>query len=274
MFTLYIAEKDPHIIDRLCSGADWSMLSVQLLGQSSDGETALAELLRLRPDLVMLDTELPRLSGADVLRRARILGFMGACILLFRAPSFHALQPLLPLGVRGCLSIPEDLPQLQPMLKEVVLRLKQERMYRTAALSLPADSDIANESLPPPQFPAREISQAVPHSSRNSILDDLLLYIESHYPENLKLEVIAPLFGYSSAYLGKIFTKNVGESFNSYVDHCRIEHAKELLKNEKWKVYEVAAQVGYRSVDYFHKKFHHYVGMSPLEYRRQQVEDS
>ena len=107
-------------------------------------------------------------------------------------------------------------------------------------------------------------------SSRITVLDELLLYIETHYSENLKLELIAPLCGYSSAYLGKIFTQRVGESFNSYVDHCRIRHAKEFLKNEKWKVYEVAAQVGYRSVDYFHKKFHHYVGMSPLEYRRRE----
>ncbi len=270
MSTLYIAEKDPLIMEQLCGGADWTALSVQLLGRSSDGETALSELLRLQPDLVMLDAELPRLSGLDVLRRARALGFLGACILLFRTPSYHTLQLLLPLGVRGCLSLPEEFPQLQAMTREVLLRLEQERMYRSAALPPQADSDTAGGNPSPPPLPSREVSPTAPHASRNTILDDLLLYIESHYPENLKLELIAPLFGYSSAYLGKIFTKNVGESFNSYVDHCRIKHAKELLKNEKWKVYEVAAQVGYRSVDYFHKKFHHYVGMSPLEYRRQQ----
>ncbi len=118
----------------------------------------------------------------------------------------------------------------------------------------------------------RDSSDAADGTSfRDSILNDVLLYIDSHYQENLKLDTIAPLFGYSSAYLGKIFAKNVGENFNSYVDRCRIERSKELLKNEKWKVYEVAAQVGYRNVDYFHKKFHKYVGMTPLQYRRQQT---
>lgn len=106
-------------------------------------------------------------------------------------------------------------------------------------------------------------------SSRDSILDDILYYIDHHYHTNIKLETIAPLFGYNSAYLGKLFTKTTGETFNSYVDHRRIEHSKQLLLNENMKVYEIAEQVGYKNVDYFHKKFKKYVGISPIEYRKQ-----
>ena len=91
--------------------------------------------------------------------------------------------------------------------------------------------------------------------SRDTVLDDILYYIDHNYKTNIKLESIAPLFGYNSAYLGKIFTKTTGESFNSYVDNRRIEHSKELLMENKLKVYEIAEQVGYKNVDYFHKKF-------------------
>ena len=38
------------------------------------------------------------------------------------------------------------------------------------------------------------------------------------------------------------------------------------------KVYEIAEQVGYHNVDYFHKKFKKYVGISPAEYRKQSKE--
>ena len=82
------------------------------------------------------------------------------------------------------------------------------------------------------------------------------------------MENIAPLFGYNSAYLGKIFTKTAGESFNSYIDHKRIDHSKELLKENRLKVYEISEKVGYKNVDYFHKKFKKYVGVSPAEYRK------
>ena len=113
-----------------------------------------------------------------------------------------------------------------------------------------------------------EVMSSIGNSSRDSVLDDILYYIEHNYSSNIKLEGIAALFGYNSSYLGKIFNKNVGESFNSYVDQVRIKHAIELLVENKHKVYEIAELVGYKNVDYFHKKFKKYVGESPAEYRK------
>lgn len=107
-------------------------------------------------------------------------------------------------------------------------------------------------------------------SSKDTVLADVLFYIDHNFNKNIKLETIAPLFGYNSAYLGKIFTKSVGESFNTYVDHRRIEHSKKLLLENRLKVYEIAEQVGYKNVDYFHKKFRKYMEMSPAEFRKGQ----
>ena len=50
-------------------------------------------------------------------------------------------------------------------------------------------------------------------STRESVLDDILYYIDNNYQTNIKMETIAPLFGYNSAYLGKIFTKATGQTF-------------------------------------------------------------
>ncbi len=112
------------------------------------------------------------------------------------------------------------------------------------------------------------IMSCIGTSTRDSVLDDILHYINHNYTKNITLENIAPLFGYNSSYLGKIFSKKVGENFNSYVDHIRIEHSKELLLNDSSKVYVIAEKVGYRSVDYFHIKFKKYVGQSPAEFRK------
>lgn len=112
------------------------------------------------------------------------------------------------------------------------------------------------------------IMSLIGSSTRDSVLDDILHYIQHNYTKNITLENIAPLFGYNSSYLGKIFNKKVGENFNSYVDHIRIEKSKELLLTDNSKVYAIAEKVGYRSVDYFHIKFKKYVGQSPAEYRK------
>lgn len=106
-------------------------------------------------------------------------------------------------------------------------------------------------------------------SSRESVLDDILHYINHNYTNNITLENIAPLFGYNSSYLGKIFSKKMGQNFNSYVDQVRIEHSKELLLTTDLKVYTIAEKVGYRNVDYFHIKFKKNTGKSPAEFRRE-----
>ncbi len=112
------------------------------------------------------------------------------------------------------------------------------------------------------------IMSLIGSSTRDSVLDDILHYIKHNYTKNITLENIAPLFGYNSSYLGKIFNKKVGENFNAYVDHIRIEKSKELLLSDNSKVYVIAEKVGYRSVDYFHIKFKKYVGQSPAEFRK------
>jgi two-component system response regulator YesN len=112
------------------------------------------------------------------------------------------------------------------------------------------------------------VISSIGNSTRDSVLDDILNYINHNYVNNITLENIAPLFGYNSSYLGKIFSRRMGENFNSYVDHIRIEKSKELLLSEDLKVYSVAERVGYRNVDYFHIKFKKYVGQSPAEYRK------
>lgn len=90
--------------------------------------------------------------------------------------------------------------------------------------------------------------------------------IHRHYADNLKLETLAGMLNYSTAYLGQLFKNKTGEYFNTYLDRVRIQKAKELLEQGK-KVYEVAELVGYTSVNYFHSKFKKYEGRSPSEFK-------
>ena len=113
------------------------------------------------------------------------------------------------------------------------------------------------------------VMTSIGYSSRDSIIDDVIYYIDHNYQTNITLENIAPLFGYNSSYLGKIFSKKMGMNFNAYLDHVRTEKAKEILQTSKAQVYKVAEMVGYKNVDYFHIKFKKHTGCSPAEYRKQ-----
>lgn len=102
-----------------------------------------------------------------------------------------------------------------------------------------------------------------------STMERVVQYIQSNYSRELRLEQLANIFGYNSAYLGKVFHQYTGENFNNYLDRIRITEAKRLLLLNEYKVYEVAEMVGYSNINYFHNKFKKYVGVSPLSYKRQ-----
>ncbi|MDF2942122.1 MAG: two component transcriptional regulator, AraC family [Herbinix sp.] len=104
-------------------------------------------------------------------------------------------------------------------------------------------------------------------STTDVVVKRMIAYIEKNYDQDLKLEGIAKIFNYNSAYLGKVFKKEMGESFNNVLDTIRIENAKRLLLESNLKVYQVSKQVGYSNIDYFYSKFKKNVGISPKEYK-------
>ena len=103
----------------------------------------------------------------------------------------------------------------------------------------------------------------------DNVIKRMIAYMEKNYDTDLKLEGIAKIFNYNSAYLGKIFKKERGESFNNSLDKIRINNAKQLLLETELKVYQVSEKVGYSNIDYFYSKFKKHVGISPKEYKHQ-----
>ena len=174
----------------------------------------------------------------------------------------------------------DDIASIKRFLIDIYLQIKQKIAQVYTNIQIPFSTNSAIIDSIDGRFYLYEILQilnqqfemcmnAIGGPSGENIMNDILHYINHNYMDNLKLETLAPLFGYNSAYLGKIFTKKVGESFNSYLDRVRIEQSKILLEDETLKVYEIAERIGYKNVDYFHKKFKKYVGESPAEYRKQ-----
>ncbi|MDR0947233.1 MAG: response regulator transcription factor [Ruminococcus sp.] len=112
------------------------------------------------------------------------------------------------------------------------------------------------------------ISDSVFGNTTKSNIEKVIRYIEDNYTAELRLEGLATLFGYNSAYLGKVFSRHTGDNFNNYLDRIRISEAKRLLESGELKVYEVAKSVGFQNINYFHNKFKKLVGVSPLSYQK------
>lgn len=94
----------------------------------------------------------------------------------------------------------------------------------------------------------------------------ILDYIDKNYSGEIKLENLAAMFNYNYNYLGKLIKSKTGMYFNTYLDHVRIEKAKQLL-SQGFKVYQVVDKVGICDIDYFYRKFKKYTGMSPSAFK-------
>src|SRR5699024_7242437 len=99
-------------------------------------------------------------------------------------------------------------------------------------------------------------------STKVNIVEQVKKYINLYYYEDITMKLVAELFHYNSAYLGKVFRQQTGDYFNIYLHKVRIEEAKKLLLDKRYKVYEVSKLVGYSNSDYFYKNFKLYEGMS------------
>lgn len=104
-------------------------------------------------------------------------------------------------------------------------------------------------------------------TNKGNIIDKIKNYVNNYYYEDISLKLVADLFHYNSAYLGKAFKQQTGEFFNAYLHQVRIKNAKKLMENKRYKIYEISQLVGYSNSDYFYKNFRLYEGISPKEYQ-------
>ncbi len=99
------------------------------------------------------------------------------------------------------------------------------------------------------------------------IMQRAMEFIDENYNEQISLNEIAEHTFVSTYYISRLFKKELGKNFVDYLNEIRIKKAKELLKDLRFKTYEVAELVGISDAHYFSKLFKKYENITPSEYR-------
>lgn len=117
------------------------------------------------------------------------------------------------------------------------------------------------------QESGKRLLSSLPREKKSPVVAGVLDRIHASYDEPLSLKQLGGEYNVHPVYLGQLFQKETGSSFNDYLNRYRIDKAKELLRQSRRRVQEIALKVGYTETGYFYKQFKKYVGVSPVEYK-------
>ncbi|MFR8908358.1 MAG: helix-turn-helix transcriptional regulator, partial [Enterococcus faecium] len=86
-------------------------------------------------------------------------------------------------------------------------------------------------------------------------VEKVIEILHQHYQEPLTLKEVSESLHLNVMYLGQLFKKETKKSFSAYLNHLRMEKAKQLLLHSNQNVNEIASEIGYNNTTYFSKLF-------------------
>lgn len=205
---------------------------------ASNGQEAIDTILTHRPDIMLLDIQMPGKTGIDVMRETREAGAMPLTIILSGYDDFKYAQQGLRMGARDYMLKPSRSSDILKAIHALADELEGER----------EDMDEGEVN--------------------NNMVKLAMAYINEHYHENIDLPMVADAVGISAGYLSTLFTQNMKVGFIEYLNNLRVDHACAYLKQGYFKTYEIAYKVGFRDDKYFTKVFKKVMGMSPSDYKK------
>ena len=101
-----------------------------------------------------------------------------------------------------------------------------------------------------------------------NICENILIYLDKHFQENVSLESTAKDLGISKFYLSQIFSSKLHTSFPSYVTARRLDYAEKLLSTTNKSVTDIALESGFSSSRTFFRSFQEAYQTTPHQYRK------
>lgn len=223
---------------------DWEAHDCEVVGEAADGMEALAKIDALRPDIAIMDINIPIMSGLKVIQLARIKHPNTAFVIVSGYDDFSYCREALRLQITDYILKPVNYEEFGACIASLKISLFQQRVSATAE----------------------------PEQQEQRTIHGITRYLQEHLAEDVSLSVLAEQFHLSAQYISQLFKSEIGVNFLAYLTSIRMEQAKQLLLTTSLSITEVSARAGYADYRVFTKAFKKAEGITPSQYRRDFLE--
>lgn len=219
-------------------------------------------------------------EGDVLLINPGIIHSMGASAgkrLIFQADftllhGIKELEATLSLISPALLITAEDVPETHEQIRRIMLEISEE-YFADAPLSEAAVYSklieifvlIGRSYSPNAKSFDISISKHREYTERFMYICD---YIIEHFSEDLTLDSIADLSGFSKYHFSRLFKQFTNMSFYKYLNKKRIENAEKLLMDQALTITEVALRCGFSSLSAFIRMFKIIKNCTPTEFKQ------
>lgn len=253
MYKVLVVDDEKLVRKGIVLETDWTSLGCMVIAEAENGREGLAAVEKYHPDLIITDIKMPQMDGVEMLKAIRNTGNMVHVIFLTAYGDFDYVQNALRLSAADYLLKPFEDGELETAVAKVCGKIRCLRDHK---------KDIEE----------MHMNLVLKSGDKSKYVMGALAYIAEHYgDDDLCIRKISDELGISEGRLSHVFKKETDYSVGAYIKRYRIREAMKQLKSGKYKVYEVADQVGYSNITYFSTLFKKMTGVSPSDYRERSI---
>lgn len=241
MYRLMIVDDEEEIRCGLAS-FDWASLGFQVCALLSDGQEALDWVLTHPADVALCDIKMDGMSGLAFAKNVKERGLPLKIVLLTGYKDMEFVSEAMHQGCYDYLLKPTKFSKLISVFTALEKILDEEWSQK-----LSSEAEHVREG-------------------GGDVIGYAKAYIQSHL-EDASLDSLAGYVNLSPVYVSRLFKEKTGQSFSDYTQNARVEKAKELLRDPRFSIAQVAQCVGYSNATNFARAFKLLCGESPTEYR-------
>ena len=116
---------------------------------------------------------------------------------------------------------------------------------------------------------SKNTPQHIHTGSSEELCFQIMQYIDTHIYSIERLSVLSEKFKYNYTYLSDLFKKTTGNTIANYYNTRKLDAARLLLNEKKFKINQVAEMLNYSSLYSFSKAFKNKYGISPKYYMQE-----